>query len=122
VKVVGGPRRTLYLCRLGSFYLCLAKLCCPADGKAKYFREGSKRLYVTMPTWFRDQTVARLAAKAQGFRVVSTVPPGAQEYDSLVRMLGIPNEQRSKQEQAMMGTANGKPKSPKRRAGGKTCH
>lgn len=100
MKVVGGPRQIrnprprLYLYRVGSFYLSCEKFELAdhfRNNGAKYFRTGSKRMYRTLPSWFRSEGEARDAAKAMGFRVVKIRPM----------------------------TANAKPKAPKRRAGGK---
>lgn len=61
---------TLYLCCImGNYYLSSEQMA-TSNKKAKYFRVGSKRLFVEMPTWFRSEKEARAKAKAQGFRVV----------------------------------------------------
>lgn len=97
MKVVGSPRRIsnpkplLWLCKMGGYYLC-KESSARLNNHAKYFREGSRRLYVTSPTWFKDPDVARAAARAKGFRVRVRKEPW---------------------------TANAKPNAPKRRAGGK---
>lgn len=97
MKVVGGPRLIsnpkplLYLCCMGTFYLTSEKTATNI-GRAKYFRDGSRRMYRVMPTWFRDEESARKAATEAGFRVKA---------------------------RPALGTANAKPKSIKRHAGGK---
>jgi hypothetical protein len=70
VKSVSGTRRTLYLDKGAAGLYLTSERTRFYLPRAQYFREGSRRLFKVLPTWFKSEAEARAAAKAQGFRVV----------------------------------------------------